>query len=363
MAETAVPSGLTVQQWDDMYFREYLHQNWFRKFMGTGSNAMIQVREDLTKKPGDSITVQLNNRLTGTARSESETLEGNEESLTMRSHQITVREYAHAVKWKVFDEQKTAVDLRMAHKDALMDWNMELDRDLIIEALGTINGTKYADASEAAKDAWLVDNADRVLFGAAKSNNSANDHSASLANIDNSADKLTAAALSLMKRIAKTANPKVKPFRPRNGVEGSDSYVVFAPSLCMRDLRADTTFLQALREGRERGLSNPLFSDADYVFDNLYIYEIEDISVLSGVGNGGIDVAPVYLCGQQALAQVWAKRPTTAEEDFDYRRKKGIAIKEWMKIEKLRFGSGATDTDDLKDHGVVTGFFAAVADT
>jgi len=52
----------------------------------------------------------------------------------------------------------------------------------VISALGSINGVAYGSASESAKDAWLVDNADRVLFGAAVGNNSANDHSASLAN-------------------------------------------------------------------------------------------------------------------------------------------------------------------------------------
>ena len=59
----------------------------------------------------------------------------------------------------------------------------------------------YGTASEAQKDAWLVDNADRVLFGAAKSNNSSNDHSASLANIDNTNDKLTPGAISLLSLI------------------------------------------------------------------------------------------------------------------------------------------------------------------
>jgi hypothetical protein len=32
-------------------------------------------------------------------------------------------------------------------------------------------------------------------------------------------------------------------------------------------------------------------------------------------------------------------------------------------IEKMTFGSGSGDTDDLKDHGMVTGYFAAVADS
>jgi len=364
MAETAVPTGLTVQQWDDNYFREYLNQNWFKKFMGRGSNAMIQVREDLTKMPGDAITVTLVNKLTGTAKSESDTLEGAEEALDLRSHKITVREYSHAVRWAAFGDQQTAIPLRNAHKDTLMDWNMELDRDNILEALASINGVAYGSASESQKDAWLVDNADRVLFGAAKSNNSSNDHSASLANIDGTNDILKPGALSLMKRMAKTANPKIRPYRARAGVESSDGYVVFVPSLCMRDLINDSTFQQANREARSRGVSNPLFSSADFLYDNLAIYEIEDIDVLSNVGaSGTTDVAPVYLCGAQALAQVWAKRPTTVADEFDYKRKMGLAVKQWYKVEKLRFGSGASDTDDLKDHGVVTGYFAAVADS
>lgn len=363
MAETIVPAGLTVQQWDDKYFREHINGNWFKKFMGTGASSVIQIREDLTKKPGDSITVQLNNRLRGSAKNENEVLEGNEEELNMRSHQIKVREYSHAVKWKVFDEQKTAIQLRQAHKDALLDWNNSLFRDLIIEALGSVNGKPYGEASESQKDDWLADNADRVLFGAAKSNNSSNDHSASLANIDNTADKLTGSALKLMKRMAKLADPKIKPYRPRENASGSDSFVVFVPSLCMRDLTEDSEFKQANREARQRGTANPIFSDADYIYDNLYIYEIEDIPVLSGVGNGGISVAPVYLLGQQAVAQVWAKRPTVVDETFRYEQHKGLGIKEWMKIEKLRFGSGEDDLDNPKDHGVLTGFFAAVADS
>lgn len=360
MAITSVPAGLTVQQWDDQYFTDYVNQNFFKKFMGTSSNSMFQVKEDLTRKPGGSITVNLVNRLTGTAKDQNQILEGNEEDAMLRSQEITIREYAHAVRWKTYDEQLTAIDLRQAHKDILMTWNMELDRDLVIEALGSINGVPYASASEAQKDAWLVDNADRVLFGAAKVNHVSLDHSTSLATIDNSADKLTTGALSLMKRIAKTASPKIRPYKVKNAIEKSDAYILFAPSLVMRDLANDSTFKTHNEQARDRGVNNPLFSGADYIWDNIFIYEIEDIPVTT---NGTIAVAPVYLCGAQALAQVWAKRPTTVDDTFDYGRAKGMAVKEWMKLEKLRFGSGSADTDDPKDCGIVTGWFASVSDS
>ena len=211
--------------------------------------------------------------------------------------------------------------------------------------------------------AWLVGNADRVLFGAALSNNAANDHSASLANIDNSADQLTASALTLMKRIAKTASPKIRPLKPRQGGVTSDSYIAFVPSLVLRDLTQDAAFLQANREARNRGKLNPIFAGADYIYDNIAIIEVEDIEVLAGVGATAIDVAPVYVCGAQAVGLAWAKRPQTIEEEFDYKDKQGIAVRQWYEITKMTFGSGSGDTDDLKDHGVVTGFFASVADS
>src|SRR5690242_7493099 len=123
MAVTTVPSGLTVQQWDEKYFRDYYNANWFKQFMGTGSSKMIQVKEDLTKKPGDSVTFTLVNELSGIARNQNEALEGYEERAKLRSFQVRIREYKHAVRFKKFEAQKTAIDLRQAHKDVLMDWN------------------------------------------------------------------------------------------------------------------------------------------------------------------------------------------------------------------------------------------------
>ena len=48
---------------------------------------------------------------------------------------------------------------------------------------------------------------------------------------------------------------------------------------------------------------------------------------------------------------------------FDYGDKHGVAMEAIYDVDKLTFGSGAGDTDDLKDHGVVTGYFAAVDDS
>ena len=363
MTDTAAATGLTVQQWDEKFFVDSLNASIFKPFMGSKSNSVINVKEDLTKKPGDSVTFSLVNALSGAGVTGSSTLEGNEEALISRSQKVTIDQFRNAVRIPVLEDQFTAIPLRNAGKDALMNWEMELTRDKVITALNSILGVAYGSASETNKDIWLVDNADRVLFGAARSNNGSNDHSAALLQIDNTADKLTPGALSLMKRLAKTASPKIGPLKPRSGGVTSDSYVMFVPSLLLRDLTNDSDFLQANREARNRGKSNPIFAGADYIYDNIAIIEVEDIPVDTGAGAGGIDVAPCFLCGTGAIAMAWSKRPQTVSEEFDYGDKQGLAIRQWYEIEKMSFGAGSGDTDDQKDHGIVTGWFAAVADS
>lgn len=362
MAQTTAAAGLTPQQWDDKFFREYLRNNPFKPYMGKGTNSIIQVKENLTKKRGDSLTFALVNKLTNSANDGTSKLEGNEESLGSRSHKLEVALRRHGVSVLEFEEQKSAIGLRNAAKDQLMDWAMEEDVKRVVDQLYSINGVAYASASEANKDAWLVDNADRVLFGAAKSNNPSNDHSASLANIDSTNDKLTPDALSLMKRMALSASPKVRPIR----IEGENRrmFVVFAHPLAFRDLKDNATIQQAQREVSVIKQNNKLFQGGDLYWDGMIIHEVDDMTTLSGVGNSSIDVGGVFLCGAQALGLGVASRwNTRVKEETDYGNENGCAVVCIDGLDKMTFGSGSGDTDDLKDHGVVTGYFAAVADS
>jgi N4-gp56 family major capsid protein len=364
MADTLTASGLRVQQWDDDFFTEYVRENRFKPYMGANENSIVQVREDLTKKRGDRLTFNLVNRLTNAGVTGSNILEGNEEELGQRSHLLTVNKLRNAVRIAEMEEIKNAIDLRDAARVSLRTWIGEKTRDQMIDALGSINGVSYLSATQAQRDAWLDDNNDRALFGAALSNTDptggtvAYDFSDSLGAVDNTTDKLTPDAISLMKRIAQSASPKIRPIMTKGDEEW---YVLFSNSRAMRDLKTNTAFTQSNREARDRGKDNPLFRGADYVWDGVIIREIPELSALYE-SNGSIVVAPTFLCGAQALGIGWAKRTTSKTKEFDYGDKYGVAIEEIRGIEKLRFGTGTADTDDPKDHGVVTGYFAAVAD-
>lgn len=357
MALTTARTGLTPQQWDDKFFMEYVRENRFKRYMGTDENSIIQLKEDLTKKKGDKVTFAAVNKLTGAGVTGNTTLEGNEEELDTRSMAVTVAPLRHAVAVTNWDEQKSTIELRDTAKMALKMWSMEKMKTAIITALGSINGVAYADASEAQKDAWLVDNSDRVLFGATKSNASSNDHSTSLANIDNTSDKLSPAIISLAKRIAQSASPAIRPIRLN---EDEEWFVMFCGPQAFRDLSNDTTMTQANRDARTRGMDNPLFTGGSLIWDGVIIREIPEIAAVS---NGTIDCNPNYLVGAQALGVAWAQRTKTTTQVNDYGFRNGVGVQEMRGIEKLLFGSGAGDTDDLKQHGVVTVWTAGVADT
>lgn len=354
MTDTTPATGLVVQQWEDKFFQEYLHDGGFKALMGTSETSVIQVKEDLTKKAGDSITIALVNRLNNAAVTGTSTLEGNEEDMSSRSLRIYVDKRRNAVRVAEMSEQKSAISLRQAGRATLLDWAMEDTRDLIIEALGSINGTKFVDRTTAGADAWLVDNADRVVFGAASAGFT--DLSADLALLDTTADLFNATALDAMVLKAKTCTPKIRPMRdPGNGKR---YYVAFANPYAFKNLR-DSLDTEVLASTVVQMEASKLFEGGDIFWNGVIVKETDNIPIYENLGNGGTtEVTPVYLCGAQALAVAYAKRWKSVTEEFDYGDKYGVAIEAIYGVRKIIFGSGAGDTDDLKDHGVVTGFFA-----
>lgn len=355
MTDTTYATGLRVQQWEDKFFSEYLQTlQAFKPLMGTDEASVIQVKEDLTKKAGDSITIALVNRLNNAAVTGTSTLEGNEEDLVSRSMRIYVDKRRNAVRVPEMAEQTSAISLRNAAKPTLLDWSAEDTRDLIITALGSLNGTAFSDRTAAIGDAWLVDNRDRVHFGAGVG--SGTDLSADLDLLDTTADLFNATALDAMVLKAKTCSPKIRPMRdPGNGRR---YYVAFANPHAFKNLR-DSLDTEVLANTVVEMQASKLFEGGDIMWNGVIVKEIDNIPIYENLAaTGTVEVTPVFLCGAQALAIAYAKRWTTKSEIFDYGDKRGVAVEAILGVRKVIFGSGSGDTDDTKDHGVVTGFFA-----
>lgn len=358
MADTTNATGLRVQQWDDEFFREYFHDGRFDELQGTGEGSIIQVKEDLSKKAGDSVTFALINRLTNSATTGTDVLEGNEEDMTSRSFRVYVDKRRNAVRVAEMSEQKSSLSLRKAARPTLMDWAQEDKRDLYITALGSLNGTAFLSRTAAIGDAWLVDNADRTVFGAYATGGSAGgtDLSADLAQLDTTSDLFTTARLDDMLLRAKACSPKIRPVKDKGN--GKRYYVALANPHAFKNLRdsMDTEVLALTNVEME---ASKLFEGGDLMWNGCIVKEIDNVPIYANIGaSGTAEVTPVYLLGAQAIAHAVCKRPRSVEQEFDYGDKVGVAVEHIIGIRKMIFGSGTGDTDDLKDNGVVTGFFA-----
>lgn len=362
MAQTYAATGLTPQLWDSDFFVDYVRSSRYRRYMGTEPSAIIQLKDDLTKKKGDTVTFALVNELTGNGVTGNSTLKGNEERLSSRSHAVTVDVLRHAVAVDDWDIQKSVIDLRNAARSQLREWAQKKLRDDITNALGQIDGVNYTASSAAQRNTWWANNSDRVLAGTV-ANYAGSVFATDIGKIGNS---LTPESLSLMKRMAQKSSPKIRPVYVKE--MDQEWYVAFIGPRAWRDLTEDnpTTnpLILANRDARVRGVDNPLFTGDSLVWDGIILREIPEIDPLPDVsGSAGVAIEPVYLCGAQAVGVAWAQRTKSTTDTDDYEFLHGVGIQEIRRVEKLRFGTAAgADTTTPKDHGVFTGFFAATAD-
>ncbi|MFV7455411.1 DUF4043 family protein [Stenotrophomonas maltophilia] len=359
MTNTTISAAVRAKQWDDNFFMEYVRANRFKRYMGTSENSIIQVKNNLTKKKGDAITINLVGALDADAgpNTGTTTLVGNEKALPNDGHKVTIGVVRDATVVNVEEEQASAFDVRDAGRQALKDLSMRYLRNDIIKALGSVQGVPYATASAAQKNAWTVANVDRVLFGDAVANYSAT-HATALNNVT-AAMTLTRDTVSLLRQIAQEAETvNGDGIRPFTYGEDEETYVLFVNSRAFRDLKKDLETVH--KDARERALSNPLFTGTTSLYwDGVVIREIPEIGNFNNTATTPIPVTPVYLCGAQALAVAWAMTTkTTLRKEDDYGFQYGVGFMELRGVEKVLWGQG---TPAAKDWSLVTGYVSAPA--
>lgn len=381
--ETQLATASQKQIWMADYFKEYVRGSRFAPYMGRGPTAIIMARYELQTEAGKTINMPLITRLKGDGVTGSQVLDGAEEELGNYNMPISVDWRRHGVRVPKSTSYATEIPLLNAARPLLRQWESEKLRDDIIKAMfalviaDTASGgasVNLYDSQVADRNTFLVNNADRVLFGQVISNYSTT-WATAIGNVDTTNDRCTIAAMSLMKRIAKTADPHIRPYQ-QDDAEGEEWFIAFHGSRTFRDLKQDSTLTTANREARPREngtyMKNPLFKDGDVVYDGIIHREVPEMDAiaangssvgtgsggysLNGAGNTNADVRPVCLCGQQAIGIAWGQEPTPRTDlNKDYQFRPGVAIEELLGVKKMAFNSHM--------HGMVMGFFAAAADS
>lgn len=386
MAQTATATNNKLIVFRKQIFREYVRENLFSPYMGTDMNAIIRVIPDLDKggkNGGEQINVPMMARLQAQAIALG-TQVGNEEALDNSGMRLWIDWARNAVAINNAEEQKSSIDLFAEAKPMLVDWGKELQRDEICDAFyalpsqsapaglgstygGRVNGILFNSATAAQRNTWITDNVDRIQIGSSNAANlSAGNFATSLANITG-AMTLGGAVINRMKRLAKKANPRIRPFRLKEN--GTEWFVVFVGQEQFRDAQNDTDIKTANQNSRSREnqgyLKNPIFVDGDLLYNGVIIREIPELSLRLPVfyqtaGAAGIQVAPAFMCGQQAQAWCWGKMPTPVfRKEDDYQFIRGVGVKMAYGVGKL---AKLTPAGAFKEWGCFTGFFPAIQD-
>lgn len=388
MAATVTQVNNKLIAFRKQIFREYVRENLFSPYMGTDVNSIIRVLPDLDKggkQGGEQINVPLMARLQAQAVATGP-LVGNEEALDNYGMRLWIDWARNAVVINNAEEQKSSVDLFAEAKPMLVDWGKELQRDEICDAfyavpsqsspagLGTpqgqrVNGYLMDAATAAQRNTWVTDQyaTGRVLFGTGNSANySAGNFATSCSNVTSSMT-LSYALIQRMKRSAMIANPRIRPFKLKEN--GTEWFVLFVGQEQFRDAANDTNILTNNQQSRAREnqgwLKNPIFVDGDLLVNGVIIRQIPELSLrlptfYKTAGASSIQIAPAFLCGQQAQAWCWGMMPTpTFRKEDDYQFLRGAGIKMAYGIGKL---AKLTPAGNFAEWGVFTTFLAAVPD-
>ena len=379
MALTTIQTNNKLIKFTQQVNREWVRENLFAPYMGESITAIIRKRMELTSG-GEQMNIPLVARLAATAIG-SGALAGNEESVDNYGMRVWIDWARNAIKTNKAEKQKDSSAIFDVARPLLSDWLKELGRDETIDALYAlptesapaglgsaagqrVNGILFDSATAAQRNTWVVDNADRVAFGALNSNYSVTFATAT-ANLDVAGlDTANAANMRLLKRIARAANPKIRPFKLKDGKE---YFVCFHGSRTFRDLKTSLDTINSNVRPREgTGFDkNPIFQDGDQMYDGVIHREVPEIDTraptfYTTAGAAGIPVRPVWMCGQSAMAMAYGQmaKPTQLD-NTDYQFNQGVGIETAYGVAKM---FKKTLGGNLKEWGIATGFYAAVAD-
>jgi hypothetical protein len=376
---------------------DFLRRSRFDPFMGDTSTSIIVRMMDLAAD-GKEINVPLVNQLSG-AGVGAGTLRGNEENLDSYGMPIWADWLRNAVANSRASNKESSFNVRSTARDLLRGFCRRWVRDDLVDTLlsiptaspqsgrlqapgNRVNGLRWAAATTAQQNSWNTANYDRVVYGHQLANY-ASVVATALLNLVVANDKMSTIIGNLMKDQAKQSGvdpanpgqyngrPKITPWEIPELDE--EMYVCFLGSRGFRDLQNDPAMFQANRDARARengaGNNNPIFSGGSLKYNGVLYKEIPEITqrlLLKGAGGAAVDVEPVFLCGQAAMAYAMGQmpRPTQLEDqDYDFITGMGIEAQYGMaKIAKAPQASSlapASDLGTLVDWGMVTGFIAA----
>lgn len=299
------------------------------------ADSPIIVKDEFGKERGQRIRLALRNALnvnvqhtdgtlvndrdgTGNAALQSYTygktsMIDNEEEMAINSLEVVVELMKHSVGFATPELQDLKTSFRMEQEaaNALSDWLTGQYEESILDAIYEGN------AAHVIKSAFDTATAHpRIIWG----NNATNQ-----TNISDD-DNLDAAELRKYYQTLRLAN--VNPIKH----EGREAYVMLAHVYSVSDLKADATIQGNYQNAFTRtdaSAANPMFGNADIIFEGIAVHEYNRIRRPAADANNGASTRRNIILGADAVVCGNASEPRLVRRKEDaYEDKYGVGIKQ-----------------------------------
>jgi len=363
-------AALTDEQktiWAMDTWRQARNMSFLNKFLGKGSNSMIQhITELKASEKGARAVITLLADLEGDGVAGDRTLEGNEEAMKSYEQVIRVDQLRHANRHEGrMADQKSVVEFRGNSRDVLAYWLSDRMDQLAFLTMAGIAYSYHPTGSarvasdlvnlEYAADVSSPTSARRVWWDSVNGKIQTAAASTSVVAADTPSYKM----LVNLKAYAK--EQYIRGVREKGGEE---TYHVFMTPTGMAALKKDADYIANLRYAQTRGSSNELFTGDVVKMDGLYLHEFRHvpstINAASGSkfgGAGTVDGQHMLFCGAQALGFADIGTAEWVEKGFDYENQQGISCGKITGFLKPKFNS-IYSGNTVQDFGVIVCYTA-----
>ena len=263
-------SDLRTRVWSELVTRDAREKNVFAKFIGgEGSGKPIVEKTDLAAGGSDKVTFTTVAPIRGQGVRGEAVLKHSTGSLNFGTFNVEVDLIRHAVSWtQVLKLMRfTGKTLDQLSAEVMSEWAARMEHDMlqavIRDTCFAVGGNNFLDAYGATSPGLL--------------------YSEGL-----STDIIQEAKQSLIANGAEPMNT--------GGDENQDipGYLFFGPDACLRPLRSDPDYLEAITQADSRGADNKLYSGSYAKWDNNIIAN-HNVVIDTAHGRQGSPLAPVAL--------------------------------------------------------------------
>ena len=353
--------------WSMDTWRMARNYSFVNKFLGNGSNSMIQHITELKKSEKCArAVITLLADLEGDGVAGDRTLEGNEEAMKSYDQVIRIDQLRHANRHEGrMADQKSVVEFRNNSRDVLAYWLAERIDQL---AFLTLSGVSYAMRNngaarvgsdfpflEFAADVSAPTNLRKMRWNGTSKTLETNGTTSAITTSDTPMWELF---------VQLKAYAKDQYLRGVKGAGGSETFHAFLTPQAMARLKLDSTYMQNVRSARQRSADNPLFTGDSVEIDGIVFHEFRHVYNTAGAtsgnkwGNGGtVDGCQILFCGAQSLAMADIGNPEWVEKGFDYENQQGISVSKILGFLKPKFNS-IYSGNTVQDFGVISVYTA-----